>query len=798
MKRVLSLVLCLLMVFSTVTLFSSCAKDGEIQVSRSVVDVDIKEYAIVRPNGMSSTTQSKVLDLAAALKAQTGVSYKPVTDSQESVVKNKDPEILIGNVNREETQKVLEDIDGHGFAIRVFKSKNKIVIVGTTNLLTGMAVDYFIEHYATADAIEDTTISVNKKVTLNNIATVTLGADGATDYSVIYKSGLDDKSSCEHGTDCTEPRLDYPVTIANSVVSTLRKAIGARSSALKAQSDAVAEKDTEIVIGNAGRASGLALLSSLTANQYGVLVQDGKVYIQAWNDTALAGASTLFNHLITDSVVETEDEEGNSSKSVVIPASYSVTNTLKSDWVTEFPKPDSDNVELSGMVDVADGSLQYYYTGSGVNAGAFEDYCDLLEENGYTVAVAKNEVEDSIFCTYVNTNTGITLHVSYNAYAHDNETQHGFVKSLRVVAAYTSEVNLPDRDMTNPNSEYNRVTDAMVTSVSYQYANDNGGMSYVVTLEDGSFIVMDGGKRVTSMKDEEEMYNLLNALFQKIYGRAPSAQNPIRIAAWVLTHEHGDHVETFNAFCKKYGKDNTVRIERLLGNLASKSETYRAHGLTHGFSEGLSGLQDVVTGGIKYIKVHSGQKFYFANAEMEILYTHEDTYPLTIDYFNDTSTVFRITLKHTDDQSGEVLATNTSIWTGDMYKLGSRYISATYGDYLQSDMVQVAHHGYNGGEKEFYRYIMPTCVYVPVWERQWHTYQSANASPENWYYEVNYMISNQLSSVKHIFVADYTNRENGNYHITVKMTENGMDYANAFNGMTGNAIVTDGVVAIKK
>ena len=74
---------------------------------------------------------------------------------------------------------------------------------------------------------------------------------------------------------------------------------------------------------------------------------------------------------------------------------------------------------------------------------------------------------------------------------------------------------------------------------------DSAG-GYLFTLEDGSFVVIDGGNGHSA--EVTNFYNVLVALYTEIYGSAPTAAKPIRIAAWYLTHAHSDHVNLLNNF----------------------------------------------------------------------------------------------------------------------------------------------------------------------------------------------------------------------------------------------------------
>ena len=89
---------------------------------------------------------------------------------------------------------------------------------------------------------------------------------------------------------------------------------------------------------------------------------------------------------------------------------------------------------------------------------------------------------------------------------------------------------------------------------------------------------------------------------------------------------------------------------------------------------------------------------HFANAKIEILYTLEMYAPnnLQQDDLNTTSLVFDVSFG-----SFNMMITN------DMTERANRILRNNYGDTLQSEVGQVAHHGYHGGSYNFYALVHP-------------------------------------------------------------------------------------------
>ncbi len=82
---------------------------------------------------------------------------------------------------------------------------------------------------------------------------------------------------------------------------------------------------------------------------------------------------------------------------------------------------------------------------------------------------------------------------------------------------------------------------------------DDFGMSYIVGLCDGSFVIIDGGFEFESDADR-----LMEHLLKLNDGKIPTA------AAWIFTHPHIDYYRCFLEFHRKY-KDR-VKYETFIMN----------------------------------------------------------------------------------------------------------------------------------------------------------------------------------------------------------------------------------------
>ena len=235
--------------------------------------------------------------------------------------------------------------------------------------------------------------------------------------------------------------------------------------------------------------------------------------------------------------------------------------------------------------------------------------------------------------------------------------------------------------------------------VNCQAAKFNGGMSYVMQLTDGKFLVVDGGYRTN--EDADSIYNIL------IANKPKTHEKPI-IAGWFITHMHIDHMGVLRNFTNLYR--NAVMIEGFyynipysnIGDLWPNNSRIMENEISDAWSATL------------YRKLHSGMQFYFSGAKVTILCTFEDVYPLNFTSGNDTSTVFKV------EMGGQSV-----LFLGDAEHGQSDRMMYLDDSVVHADIMQYAHHGYdNQCRNEFYQKVNPTVVLWPMtfidWERDSH------------------------------------------------------------------------------
>ena len=790
MKRIkiLSAVLCAAMLLSLCGLFSSCAgeKIGTATVSKKSEKIDLSGYNVVyaKALGDAKTPVRYTNALASSISAATGVEMTCTSDAK-TTSKPEDPEILVGLTDRAQSAELQKQIKGNGFAIAVMD--NKIVIVGSDNILLLQAISFFAKQFLpTADG---STLTVSKNVKANKLQKVLLcSAEGESGTGFSFVLGGDIRTEKNASSAADSLGRDYPAVAAEWLTTTFNKLTKLRAKTyFPTIRDSETAEGTELLIGTVDRDACRAALSQLQGEEYGFFVQDGSFVLTAYNDAALRVGVQEFSELLEDAAVTRDGV-----LTVEFPEGFCMIGRADEAWVTDFPKPEGEGIVLTNTMDCANDSLQYYYTGDGVSADAYNAYCSTLTQLGYTV-LWENEIEQSLYKTLVSADRSHSLYVAYNAYAHQDEFDYDkYDPCIRIVSSPAESVTLPDEGLMTPQPSYDRVTSSAISTL--EIMSTAAGMCYVVTLEDGRLIVFDGGGINTNGQEDVDLWNLLVACTERATGKAVSTSNPVHIAAWVLTHPHWDHYAAFHKMFSDRAGSGRLRMDYLLGSFPSETSVYREAegGLLAYSGTRIANMQKKLS--FQFIKTHAGQKFYLANAEIEVLTTYDDLNPHRISTGNDTNTVLRFTMLNTNAAGQRVGEPTTILFAGDSATAQSRYMCAMFGDYLQSDMVQVAHHGNKGCEKDFYTKVAAEVLWFAIFQKHFDLFLSPQWTGS---YSVN-IHTVKLPSTKYIYVSGNNDDEWGNCNITLPFdAETGMpDYDSIFETMTGDPMPYDNKVAI--
>ncbi|MBE6629462.1 MAG: hypothetical protein E7624_01260 [Ruminococcaceae bacterium] len=792
--RVLALFLFFLMLLGTAALFSSCGgtEDGVVTLEGDLQSIDIKNYAVVYAKSFynTGTMVDHANSFADRVHAATGAAL-PCVGENKTTTTASDPEILIGLTGRAESTAVLSEIKGDGFAIKPVG--NKIVIAGTSYMHVLMGMEYFCEKYL-PDA-SGTSVPVYERAVAEELESVVLDATSAKGVSMIHEAGL--AADRIAGNTTNSGGRDLPCKLIDDLSEDLCSRLSINSKKDKNASfvkkdDTVTRAGTEFLVGRVNRDFAKECLQKLSGTEYGFFVGED-IVLTSYNDDALEKGGEALSKLLADAVTEE-----NGQKKICLPKGFSLKRSVNPEWITDFTRPSGEGIVLTNTQDCANNSVQYYYTGDGIGAESYRAYCDVLKGEGYTV-VTQSEAEQSLYTTFVDPTNTFTLYVAYNAYAHKDQynypSKNGerYDKCFRVISAPLSSVNLPDAGLLTQNPAYVRKTASAITAMEIK--GEAVGMGYILTLEDGRFIVFDGGGvNSTAPNEFTDLWNLLCAANERITGKETSAANPVHLAAWVNTHSHGDHYYAFLKMIQKYGPTGALKMDYLLGNFPSETAIYRQANsdiLTMGNEKTMSTYQKHLPDGFKFVKVHAGQHFYLANVELEVITTYEDLNPARITTQNDTNTVMRITV-HTTNEAGQRVGEGVkTMWLGDANALQSRYMCTMFGDYLKSDTVQLAHHGNVGCEKDLYSCVSAKVLWFPMdyWRFELFTFTGKHPTIQ----AVNrHALS--LPSMQYVYVSANNDEFSNNYNICLPFdAETGEpDYDGIYEGLTGEPLSYDG------
>ncbi len=298
--------------------------------------------------------------------------------------------------------------------------------------------------------------------------------------------------------------------------------------------------------------------------------------------------------------------------------------------------------------------------------------CNLLKSSGFSVFDEHN-IKDNFHTTY---RSAVTVHVYYC------ECEN----TMRIAA---------DPNLTPYSTKPEPCADAAKTTL-WQFEVDHTlidcGMFYAIRCKDGSFFVIDSA-HMYSVNDDIRIIDFLK--------KQSGGKKPV-VAGWFFSHCHEDHVAKFLDIVEYHR--NEIDIEAVYYNFPSPDHRDSVfwgecnYAMNERFERVVNEAAD-----IKKIYLHTGQHFYIRNLEFNVLCTHEDVFPHSMQDFNNSSTVLMM-----EAEGCKVL------FPGDASAESDKVLLRRYGDYLKCDVVQVSHHGHSGTSPEFYRLADADCALFAV------------------------------------------------------------------------------------
>lgn len=429
----------------------------------------------------------------------------------------------------------------------------------------------------------------------------------------------------------------------------------------------------EILVGMTNYDETKAAMADLGYGEYIIKTVGNKIVITGWSDGAVQKAAEYF----VRSLMAASDKNNLS-----LNASDIAVKKTYNELLNRLPTYDFADTELQATYDSGDDC--YLALINNATELTHDQYLTKLENEGYK-KYTDNKIGDNLFATY--TKGDVVINAGY--YPVNNEE--------RIIIEELGDRALPGLDSDNA---YTKVCEPLFLQVgiSRDDSSKANGMGYMFRLEDGTFLIYDGGHD-GELSGEQPRQNA-RRLYELMKEYAPDPNN-IVVKAWIITHAHKDHIGASRDFLSAYAK-NDVKIEAFLLNFPTAEQVHQADNSTSQADDFLKKLAKY-SPSTKIIKIHPGYKFYLANAEIEFLYTLELYAPSTLTYYNTSSLVSTVTI-----------CGQRFMMTGDMSENANAIIRDLYGKTLKSDFVQVAHHGAQGGSTQFYSLVDPTWAFWPV------------------------------------------------------------------------------------
>ncbi len=289
----------------------------------------------------------------------------------------------------------------------------------------------------------------------------------------------------------------------------------------------------------------------------------------------------------------------------------------------------------------------------------------------------------------------------------------------------------------------------------YQLAPEKNSLmqSYVIKTTSGKLIVIDGGIDGEGLDRDPYMPAALRAIMGVDEGEY------FEVEAWFLSHAHKDHIYELSKMLEEYSADSNYKINNIYFDfpefgsaeysgqngdmeLSRIRENLNKYGEVIGaeVKDGSTYYDDLNGAVINAEAVAKGLSFDIDGVKVDVLQTWDPADGTS--NVNDTSLVIRMTI-------GE----QTVLFLNDLGGNGGRRLLATYGDGLKSDIVQMAHHGQAGVNKDVYDaidadvHLWPTPIWV--WENNGKTYQIDEV--REWLYGETFLDASEYDIVSSLY-----------------------------------------------
>lgn len=514
---------------------------------------------------------------------------------------------------------------------------------------------------------------------------------------------------------------EYSVVVANTAISAHRTEVRNFISAMQSktgssvkmaltQHNSAPTSDFEITVNVwKNRDDAAACYAETPYNNARIEIVGNRIVVTAFTTDALSDA--------LDDLAEnvTQDASGN----WVLPATYSysfekVIAKSETDWsymtkaekeafnayvagIATLPKFTGANLTTYDMYSLANEGYEIAFEGA--TKAEYEAYVAALQAAGFvkyserTVSAGSDKPNS---CNIYHTFTKDEIYVS--------TAWQGNLGVARIMMLLPTEENLPSLEPI-PVQSTHTVTPTVAQMHLWNGGSDQGGggMSYVIQMADGKFVIIDGGTANAFSK---------RVLLEYLEEKAAEAgmEKPV-IAMWLFTHVHLDHIGVANGSSGVDGafKDAKTRgytIESIAYNFPDDANVPGENAAVR-ITAFETQIKKYVPNATIYTP-RAGQVYYFTGMQMEILSTEEDVYPFLP--AGETHNSYSVNCRLNFDGGKKF------VFLADSTPVVNKQLADMYGDYLKSDVLQVAHHGLVGAEITCYQKIDPDICLWPTTE----------------------------------------------------------------------------------
>ena len=413
-------------------------------------------------------------------------------------------------------------------------------------------------------------------------------------------------------------------------------------------------------------------VATLNYTQYGIAVNENSLCFISWTEPATAAAGEILYEIIEHVV------KGGSFADF---AGARYVSAVEGTVGEDVPALEG----LDGGTDVGEGAYQLYSLDS--TKEIYDEYLAKLEAAGYKLHVT-NVMNKTYTATYYNDDTVVNVMFAGG----DPEGTLGVDtdRSLRVVVDPMAITALPSTE--KPALPEAPVTVSSITQLSPT------NLCMIIQLSNGHFVILDSGNN-----------GCQGDISKFLRSKAPDKNNVV-VEAWIFSHFHQDHIGGFIDYMGVSSLNRYITVNNVIYNFPSyrnymtaEESTRDMANLKFWYEERIPALREK---GTNIYQARTGQKYYFGNSEIEVLWTFEDIAPFNIytDSTNRTSIGISITIE------GQKI-----MLVGDASEEEFRVAAARYGEYLKGDFVQLAHHGTgNGtGPHDYYKLVNAPVVFHP-------------------------------------------------------------------------------------